>query len=187
MNCKIKKREKISSGKWLYMENIEYVDRKGSIHSWESVMRTNTQGAVVIIAEMSASKSFILVRQYRPPAGGYVIEFPAGLIDPGEKPEETALRELFEETGYKGTISEKFSPSYSSPGMTGETVQIIKVKVDEKLKENINAVPKFDGAEDIETFIVKKDELLSFLNEREASGDLIDSKVISYALGLNYN
>jgi len=35
-----------------------------------------------------------------------VIEVPAGLIDEGETAEEAALRELKEETGYVGVLSE---------------------------------------------------------------------------------
>lgn len=33
-----------------------------------------------------------------------VIALPKGLVDPGEKPEETAVREVFEETGIRGKI-----------------------------------------------------------------------------------
>src|ERR1700758_361882 len=42
----------------------------------------------------------LLVRQLRPAVGVTVLELPAGLIDPGESPIETARRELEEETGY---------------------------------------------------------------------------------------
>lgn len=48
----------------------------------------------------------VLQKQYRPPLGKRVIEFPAGLVDKGETPEETAVRELREETGYIGVVKE---------------------------------------------------------------------------------
>ena len=184
MGCKIQKREKLASGKWLYLENIDYQDAHGELRSWEAAMRVEGRGAVVVIAEMVPSSRIILIRQFRPPADGYVIEFPAGLIDKGETPEDTALRELYEETGYNAEIKEVHPPSFSTPGLTGETLQMVKVMVDEDHSSNLKPVPEFDDGEDIETFLVKKEELLSFIKKRESLGDLMDSKVVSYALGL---
>lgn len=48
----------------------------------------------------------LLQKQFRPPLDKVVIEVPAGLIDAGETAEEAAVRELKEETGYVGTVSE---------------------------------------------------------------------------------
>lgn len=45
-------------------------------------------------------------KQFRPPIGKITIEVPAGLVDANESAEECALRELYEETGYRGEISE---------------------------------------------------------------------------------
>jgi len=47
----------------------------------------------------------VLEKQFRPPVGKVCIEVPAGLIDEGETPEEAAVRELKEETGYVGEVS----------------------------------------------------------------------------------
>lgn len=43
---------------------------------------------------------FVMARQYRHGSGTLTIEFPGGVVDPGEQPEEAVLRELAEETGY---------------------------------------------------------------------------------------
>lgn len=48
----------------------------------------------------------MLQKQYRPPIDKVVIEVPAGLVDAGETAEQAAVRELKEETGYVGVVSE---------------------------------------------------------------------------------
>ena len=53
----------------------------------------------VAILPIDDHKNIILVSQYRHPAKKYILEVPAGLIDPGEDPRKAALRELMEETG----------------------------------------------------------------------------------------
>jgi ADP-ribose pyrophosphatase len=60
--------------------------------------------AVAILAILTGPNfplSTIIIEQFRPPVNAYVIELPAGLIDPKETIESTAFRELEEETGYK--------------------------------------------------------------------------------------
>jgi 8-oxo-dGTP pyrophosphatase MutT (NUDIX family) len=75
----------------MYLEDITFTDDNGNSMVWESVMRVHKGGAVVVIAALQQSGQFLLVRQFRPPAGGYVIEFPAGLVDDGETPETAAV------------------------------------------------------------------------------------------------
>lgn len=55
---------------------------------------------------MVVGPEVLLQKQFRPPLDKIVIEVPAGLIDAGETAEEAAVRELKEETGYVGTVSE---------------------------------------------------------------------------------
>lgn len=54
----------------------------------------------------NAGPEIILQKQYRPPLDKVVIEVPAGLIDAGETAEQAAVRELKEETGYVGVVSQ---------------------------------------------------------------------------------
>ncbi|KMU90632.1 ADP-ribose pyrophosphatase [Coccidioides immitis H538.4] len=64
---------------------------------------------IVAILEKPSGPELLLQKQYRPPIDKIVIEVPAGLIDAGETPEECAIRELKEETGYVG-VPEQTSP-----------------------------------------------------------------------------
>jgi ADP-ribose pyrophosphatase len=66
----------------------------------------------------------LLVRQYRLPAGRLLWEIPAGSIDPGEKPLQTAKRELKEETGYRAKKWKKLISFYPSPGFLTEKMTI---------------------------------------------------------------
>jgi 8-oxo-dGTP pyrophosphatase MutT (NUDIX family) len=176
-------RERIGEGKWVYIEEVRYVDRSGVERTWETAGRISGTGAVVIIASVKQTRELFLVRQFRPPLGKYVIEFPAGLIDDGEPPETTAVRELREETGYVGEVVDVTPRSASSPGMSGETLFLVRMEVDECSDDNLRPETDFDDSEDIETFRVSPGALRDFLADRSSAGDSIDAKLAAFSLG----
>lgn len=65
-----------------------------------------------------------LVRQYRHPTRGFVLEIPAGKLDPGERPEQTAARELEEELGFVAARLEELSAFYTTPGFCAEKLWV---------------------------------------------------------------
>ena len=69
-------------------------------------------------------KRILLVRQYRLPAQRMLWELPAGSIDEGEKPLQTARRELKEETGYRARTWQKLTSFFPSPGFLTEKMTI---------------------------------------------------------------
>ena len=91
-------------GNWAEIVELSYEDDKKQVRKWEGLHRKHRAEAVIIVARMQPSGRFIIIRQFRPPTNSYILEFPAGLVDPGETLETTAIRELFEETGYVGTV-----------------------------------------------------------------------------------
>ena len=80
---------------------------------------------VIIIPVLcnSQGNKFVMVWQWRHGSQNLSLEFPGGVFEPGEKPEEAAARELQEETGYKpGTIKKigEFSPNRSEERRVGK-------------------------------------------------------------------
>lgn len=81
------------------------------------------RGSAVMMA-VDGRKRVLLVRQYRLPAQRYLWELPAGSVDPGEKPLQTAKRELVEETGYRAKKWTKLVSFFPSPGFLTEKMTI---------------------------------------------------------------
>ena len=186
MTPKILNSKNISKGNWLSLKEIAYIDNYGKERKWESVERIDSNGAVVILATMKHSKELILIRQYRPPVGNFIIEFPAGLIDNGESPEASAFRELKEETGYTGTIISKSTPSHSSPGLSSEKIIYVKMIIDETLSENINPQTDFDDSEFIELIKTPISQLKNLLKQSIMDGDSVDAKVLTFCEALEF-
>jgi ADP-ribose pyrophosphatase len=99
----------------------EAVDLKTGFKIKRAVVRH--RGSAVMMA-VDEKKRILLVRQYRLPAGKYLWELPAGSVDPGEKPLQTARRELIEETGYRARTWRKLASFYPSPGFVAEHMTI---------------------------------------------------------------
>lgn len=181
MKARIDAAETLFSGKFLSFKKVRYTDARGRSREWEAVQRTGGgEGAhaVFIVAKIVPDDELVLVRQFRPPAGRLMLEFPAGLIDPGEKPETTAVRELYEETGFEGRLLGCSPGGFSSPGMSGESIILAVMEIDGARYPGGFIPPNHqEESENIEVFRVKRADLGDFVRKMEAEGCGVDSKI----------
>lgn len=81
-------------------------------------------GPAVAIVAVDREDHVTLVRQERVPAGGPVLELPAGGVEDGESPLETAHRELREETGLHGGEWVEVATFFTTPGYSDERMHL---------------------------------------------------------------
>jgi ADP-ribose pyrophosphatase len=78
-------------------------------------------GAVALIV-MDEDGRWLLIRQYRHPARRNLLEIPAGTREAGEEPEQTAAREVREETGFAAAQLERVGGAWMAPGFCQEYI-----------------------------------------------------------------
>ena len=72
----------------------------GRRHSFVYLDSPNWANVIAPVTRADGVECLVMVRQYRQGGGFVTLEFPGGVVDPGEDPKLAALRELEEETGY---------------------------------------------------------------------------------------
>ncbi len=78
-------------------------------------------GAVALVVE-DADGRWLMIEQYRHPAGRVLLEIPAGTREAGEDPAATAAREVREETGYAAGRLERLGGAWMAPGFCSEYI-----------------------------------------------------------------
>ena len=123
---------KIHEGKFITRYDVDYVTEAGRAKTYEIISRNrNIQtleelqnkaaDSVVMILTDESGERILINREYRMAMAQWIYNFPAGLIDPGETVEQSAKRELWEETGLTLTrIDDILDNSYSAIGFSNE-------------------------------------------------------------------
>lgn len=99
---------------------VSYPTRAGTPRTREVVRHP---GAVVILPIVD-DEHVCLIRNYRVSVDQTLIELPAGTLEPGEPPAETARRELIEETGYRAERLEHLHSFFAAPGILDERMHL---------------------------------------------------------------
>lgn len=144
-------------GTYISRYNLTYETADGGKKVYEMISRDSnmkTRGdlvshpvdAVVLIMEDESGEHILLNKEFRMATGRYVYNFPAGLIDPGETPDESARRELKEETGLEILgIYDVIGESYSAVGFSNEKNVCIVGKAGGEFKPSTSVVEEIQA------------------------------------------
>lgn len=200
----IEKKE-VFSGKWLRFLLTDFQNKEIIVKNYEYVERTTRKGefdgvTIVGILRYPLSKDndkIILIGNYRPTVGKFVVEFPAGLVDENGDGYIDAIRELKEETGF---IPEKvldilnfpdISPVsqilYSEPSLTNENEKIVMLQINGDEDRNKNAQQELELTENINVHLIDFDHKLleNIIKLAKENNYEIETKVYTFALGLS--
>lgn len=122
-------------------------------------------GAAAIVP-FASERDVLLIRQYRHATRATILEVPAGKIDPGEAPIDTAARELEEEVGQRAGRIEPLGSIWTTPGFTDEKIHLFAGF------ELTPADSRPDDDEIIESFRIALDDALQLIWR----GELTDAK-----------
>ena len=90
----------------------------GREHDFEMIHHPGAAAVVPLLA----TGEVLMLRQYRHATGGWLLEIPAGTLQPGEAPEACAARELQEETGFQAAALQPLGWIWTTPGFTDERI-----------------------------------------------------------------
>ena len=112
--------KKIFQGRRINLRVDRVVLPSGRETTREIAAYPNSVGVVAL----DDDENVILVRQYRYAVGKTLLEIPAGGMEEGESPQQSALRELEEETGYTASRMEQIGGIYAAPGYSTEFLHL---------------------------------------------------------------
>lgn len=160
-------REILYEGQWLRLVRIG---------RWESCERNHhANGMAVIIVAVTPQDEVLFVEQYRVPLGARTIEMPAGLVGDDHEHdtlEDTARRELIEETGWQANKVEVLLIGPTSSGMSNERIAFVRAR---------DLVKVGDGGgvdnEDIIVHTVPRAQAPAWLMQKQREGYELDLKL----------
>ena len=157
------------------VDDVRFPD--GSVGQLEMVRHPGASAILPFLTEPGGDDpQVLLIRQYRYAAEGYVYEVPAGRLDPGETPQECAVRELKEETGCTAGNVEHLYSFYTTPGFTDEKIHAYMAS------DLTRGESELEADEFVETISLPLSRALEMVRE----GEIVDAKTaltLMYAAG----
>lgn len=116
---------RIHTGKVINLDIDEVRFPNGKTGELEIIRHSGASAVIPFLSDPGADDpTILLIRQYRYAADGFIYEIPAGRLEPGEPPEQCAVRELREETGCTAAKMEHLYTFFTTPGFTDEKIHL---------------------------------------------------------------
>ena len=142
--------------------------RRKDVDSIKAVTHDNHADGVILYGVYGEEKDkVVLIRQFRYPINGYVYEFPAGLVEPGEDMLDAGVREMQEETGleFRPVEAGAYSrPFFTTIGMTDESCGTVYGYC-----SGTPSVAGQEGTEDIQVVLADREECKRILREENVA------------------
>ena len=142
--------------------------RRKDVDSIKAVTHDNHADGVILYGVYGEEKDkVVLIRQFRYPINGYVYEFPAGLVEPGEDMLDAGVREMQEETGleFRPVDAGSYSrPFFTTIGMTDESCGTVYGYC-----SGTPSVAGQVGTEDIQVVLADREECKRILREENVA------------------
>lgn len=122
----------------------------------------------VNLVALTPQEKMVLIRQYRQGSGRVTLEIPGGLVDPGERPEEAAARELLEETGYQAESLRFLGRVNPNPALFDNTCHTFLATGARRVAEQ-----SLDETEDIEVLEMEPDRVADLVRTGELDHSLV--------------
>ncbi|HYV85433.1 MAG TPA: NUDIX hydrolase [Patescibacteria group bacterium] len=112
--------QRVYSGRLLKIDLDQVLLPNGRTTELEMVRHPGASAIVPFVTP----DDILLVRQFRYAAGGFILEVPAGTLQPGEEPEACARREVEEESGHRAGRLVPLAAIRTTPGFTDEIIHL---------------------------------------------------------------
>jgi len=157
---------------------VQFEQFNGEMSPLVRQLKLERGNSVAVLVFNRSTEKLILISQFRYPTyqnnHGWTIEIIAGMVDPGETPEEAARRELQEETGLNIDSFEPISAFYPSPGGSSEQIYLYYSEVSGEQAKYKKSGGLLAIGEDIKVIELTLAEALAKIK----TGEILDAKTI---------